>query len=442
MATGEASQYRRGWLEQLPGELARWQQDGLVTPEQAAAIRALYPAPERTGSRLARALTVMAAILIGLGAVLFVAAHWEQMDRWLKVGLLLAALLASYGAGYWLAYARGSYPRVGRALILLGCLIYGADIFLIAQIFHLQANYPSGLLLWALGSLATAWATADELVLVLATVLLGLWTGFEQGDFARLNLWYLLISGGLVLPLVWRLRSRWALGLSALGAGLWWLVGAAQGFGRHGFADGAAVGELMMLGVALLGLALFRLGARAPEWGRQPLRLAGGLLALFGLFVLSFAGLVKQGNLAAAHPGWIAQLGSSLLLLVSLAAAAPQWPPDRWEGLGTALVALLTAALWVLPGSAWVALLTNLALLLAIGGLLATGYRSRSGPLLALALLGFAADVIGRYFDFFWATLDRSLFFLAGGVLLLAVGWLLERQGRRLARGWEVGGRA
>jgi len=438
MTEKEVPQVRRGWLDQLPTELSRWQAEGLLSPEQAAAIRSLYPAPERIGSRLTRVLTVMAAILIGLSALLFVASHWESIDRWLKVTLLLTAMLASYGLGWWLAYGRGTYPRVGRALILLGCLIYGADIFLIAQIFHLQAHFPNGFLLWGLGTLAVAWATADELPLLLASAILAIWTGVEQGGFERLNPWYLVVSGALVLPLVWRLRTRWGLALSLVGAGVWWVVGAAVNFGVHGPQGGEATLIVAMLGLALYGIALYTGASAMPEWSAVALRLTGGTVSLLGCFVLSFADLLKSGNLSGSL-GLGPRIATGVLLLLALAGAWLLARRERWEGVGAGVLALLAASLWLLPTSPWLALPTNLVLLGVIGGLLVAGYRLRSVGLLILALVGFGADVIARYFDFFWATLDRSLFFLAGGLLLLAVGWLLERQGRRLHRGWEAG---
>jgi uncharacterized membrane protein len=46
----------------------------------------------------------------------------------------------------------------------------------------------------------------------------------------------------------------------------------------------------------------------------------------------------------------------------------------------------------------------------------------------------FVVALISRYFDTFWTLFDRSLFFMAGGVVLLVGGYFLERQRRRLAQ--------
>ena len=43
--------------------------------------------------------------------------------------------------------------------------------------------------------------------------------------------------------------------------------------------------------------------------------------------------------------------------------------------------------------------------------------------------------MLALYFDYFWSLMSRSLFFMAGGALLFAGGFLLERQRRRLIGG-------
>ncbi|MSQ76893.1 MAG: hypothetical protein EXR97_00360 [Nitrospiraceae bacterium] len=40
--------------------------------------------------------------------------------------------------------------------------------------------------------------------------------------------------------------------------------------------------------------------------------------------------------------------------------------------------------------------------------------------------------VLVRYFDFFWELLPRSLFFLAGGLILVLGGMALEKKRREL----------
>jgi uncharacterized membrane protein len=84
--------------------------------------------------------------------ILFVAANWSAIPVWGKLAVIFIPKIASYGAGFVLRYERRDFPKVGAAFILLGSLLFGAGIFLIAQIYHLLVHFSNGPLVWGLGS--------------------------------------------------------------------------------------------------------------------------------------------------------------------------------------------------------------------------------------------------------------------------------------------------
>jgi len=47
-------------------------------------------------------------------------------------------------------------------------------------------------------------------------------------------------------------------------------------------------------------------------------------------------------------------------------------------------------------------------------------------------------DVTARYFDFFWKLLPRSIFFIVGGLILLAGGMFLERKRRAVLDSFQM----
>jgi uncharacterized membrane protein len=51
----------------------------------------------------------------------------------------------------------------------------------------------------------------------------------------------------------------------------------------------------------------------------------------------------------------------------------------------------------------------------------------------------FSAGIVTLYFDVFWALMDRSYFFMGGGLLLFLGGYLIERQRRRVLLGMGDG---
>ena len=67
------------------------------------------------------------------------------------------------------------------------------------------------------------------------------------------------------------------------------------------------------------------------------------------------------------------------------------------------------------------------------------GIRHGDRVMVNHAFTGFSILVLARYFDTFWSLMDRALFFMAGGVLLLAGGGWLEHRRRALVRDIEGG---
>jgi uncharacterized membrane protein len=379
----------------LGQRLRTWVEAGLISEEQADAIRR-HEEHASSGERrglVVQTLAYVGAIVAGLGIILFFAANWDAIPRPTRVAALLATIAAAYGLGYLLRFARGTRPAVGEALLLLGTIAFGASLFLVGQMYHVQAHDPFAFLLWSAAALPTA-----------AVV-----------------------------------RSRWiaALGLVAFSA---WLIHEAVYI-----AEGDAWGYVPAL-LALYGAALYGSGTalreRLAAVFAGPMRVLGAVFLPAGVFVFTFQGFIEETAVREPLTGRV-DLGLGALTLLALAGAGAlaldrTRPTARWEALALAAsVAVVIGTLFfasaedplVLP------LLANLVMAtLALGAILA-GYATEEGWLVNLGIALVGIDVFARYFDLFWDMLPRSFVFLGAGVLLLALAWLLERQrGRLIAR--------
>ncbi len=426
----------RGLVHWLRGEVARWQAEGTITPEQAAAILARYPDDEPTGNRTATVFTALGAVLLGVGALLFVAANWQRMDTAVKLALIFGSMLASHGLGWWLGWSKQTYPRLGHALVWLGTLLYGAGIWLVAQIFHLNAHWPNGVLFWALGALPVAWAAESRLNLALGVLLLCFWTGSEQLNFSQSNFLFLPLLA-MAVALAYRLKAPESLFFGAGGLVLWQM---ASMFHWLEHVEEAAIAPAFSA-LTLLGLALFALAPwhesddrlRPLAW---PYHIAGALAGLAGLYLQTFR---WDWHRAAVYPvqSWLVLGVMTLLGLAAAVQALRRGGPDaRPVAMTVAAGALALPATVVGLGAGTARYVTfNALMLAAVVGLVAYGYRQRSEALVNLALGGFLLLVITRYFDWFYSLMNRSLFFMLGGLLLLAGGFLLERLRRNLRHG-------
>lgn len=157
---------------------------------------------EDTHKRTIQIIVTIGAILIGVGIFSFIAANWREMTKSLKVSIIFISMLASYTSGWYLK-EKLSLVKTGEALIFLGSIIYGAGIFLVAQMFNIRANWPDGFILWMLGCIAMALAIESFLLFYLAMPLgvialighpFGIFTTFGGGNPFLLTSSFLLLA--------------------------------------------------------------------------------------------------------------------------------------------------------------------------------------------------------------------------------------------------------
>lgn len=153
---------------------------------------------------------------MGAGVFSFVAANWQEMTRPMKVGVILVAMLISYSTG-WYMKERTNLPKVGEALILLGAIIYGAGIFLVAQMFNLRANWPDGFILWMIGTVTMVFAIESYPLFYLAIPLgvialvghpFGILMGFGYNPFLLTSSLLLLTATVTTFISGWIIRKK------------------------------------------------------------------------------------------------------------------------------------------------------------------------------------------------------------------------------------------
>ena len=101
-------------------------------------------------AKTVRIIVTIGAILIGLGFFSIFVPNWEFIPQIAKLLVIIGGMLVSYTAG-WILKAKFHYERTGEALILIGNIIYGAGIFLFAQMFNIKGIWPDGLIFWMIG---------------------------------------------------------------------------------------------------------------------------------------------------------------------------------------------------------------------------------------------------------------------------------------------------
>jgi uncharacterized membrane protein len=234
------------YRKRIDADLVRWREAGWITPEGESAIRLDLEKGVRTLG-LANALAILSAVLIGFAVMSFVAANWQTMPRILRIGMLLAALWASYGLSG--ALARRGMTGFAHAAILLGVSIFGGSIMLISQMYHMDGNPADAVLLWAGGALLAGIALRSNPSLAFSMVLVVYWGITEALRLDRV-FWPFLVPWALVsAAFYWQ---RWRPGLHLSGIALTGFI-VSLGYRLN---DGHAHGLVVAGGLAVMAAAI------------------------------------------------------------------------------------------------------------------------------------------------------------------------------------------
>lgn len=440
---------QRTWLLD---ELSLWRRDALVSDQQAQRIADLYEGAgelaERGRSRAVSVLMAAAATLVGLAALLLIGYNWDALSRDIKLVMVLGTIALTHAYAFRLRYKRNA-PARSETVFFLACLFYGAGIWLVAQVFHLNAHYPDGVWWWAVGVLPFALCLETRLLHALLVGLLALWAGMEVLNFGHLGGWLFgrwdfIPNGAYSLPLLalpgilWAYRKQ---SFKTLGLYVpllaWWTV--LQVFAWK-------VGSNPIYFVGSVG-ALLLVIAEAHAVGSRfaiPYRYYGSLLVGGALVPLSFYDLNKHlvGDSLSliAPPALLAVLALAVALLTNdrRTIATRQLIP---MGL-VLLMALLPLAATLSrsmggdkPAALMLTVLVNVAMVAGAFWLMQVGLQEDRGRPFGAGVLYFLLWAVLRYVDLFGdfgGMLGAALMFFMCGGALYAVGryW----QGRKEVR--------
>jgi len=397
------------FFQKLQQEIETWLREGLISQEQKTKILSRYKliseVEKKAGpGKLITTITILGSILIGIGVILFIAANWSEIPRWGKLFIIFSSMLISYGLGFYLRYEKANYPKVGASLIFLGSLLFGAGIFLIAQIYHIQAHYPNGPLLWGLGVLPLAYLLRLKTILSLAVIDLLIWLGLESSS----QISFIESRGPMPFITLYLMTgiSLWATGL--MHKGFESLKTISAPYIACGLVVTFSSGYILTFDVF-----------RGTFGSKDFIPFYIGIVALFSMASILYAFSEEK------EKSWFVETCSLTFFIVSvfLLSLIYRDSPLHAESSAFTKTALL---------------ISNIIFALGVIGIIFLGYIRRSSAYINIGLLFFVLDVVARYFDFFWKLLPRSLFFIVGGILLLSGGVFLERKRRKIIASFHM----
>lgn len=421
----------------LKRDLEQWIEDGLVPANNRDAILARA----RTSKNNLTAVGIFAmlgAVFMVLAALTFIGANWGGIAKIVRFGLVLTLMWSALGVTlYALKHKQSVFAH---AFALIATALFGVGVMLVAQIFNIAAHFPNGIFIWAIGALAVAIAMPSRPVLLLAAGLAALWMHVSYtGPLPGFN------------PLIWLLAPL----LIALWAGA-----------RHL----RAIASAHLITLTLLVWAIYLTGqAESHDYISEAEAIS--MYAVFALTVLLWAGLGRAHNVFAAPA---VQIWSGITLLItaffvqfSFISSEQTLPPHStlWAFssgvllvlIGTAMVLAYRAKIYTLMEAAIP--IASAIILLGISPLSASmgtfsaqiiygamffagallslikGAQSGQTYLLWLGGVAFIIEALYVYFETFKDLLSTSIFFLVGGLLMLAIALIAMRFGKHFSKG-------
>ncbi|MBI1320492.1 MAG: DUF2157 domain-containing protein [Candidatus Hydrogenedens sp.] len=420
------------WLyEELPA-LVR---EGLLSEEQAAALRARYGKVESVSraSIIIVLFSVLAAALIASGIILLLASNWDQLGRGTRAALSFAPLAIGQAlAAFTLWQRRDSVAwREGSGILLAGAI--GASIALIGQTYNVPGDPQAFLLTWIVLGMPLVYllnATTVALAGMAATVSWALGQRWQSEETAYFFWAYLLF----VLPhvyMAWR-SDRAGARFQLLGWGLCLMLlflPVALPYRHSG---------LWLLVYSALGSAGVLLGVSpwAGRWWNAFLFIGGGGTALLSL-IFSFSGfwtsgILDKSELISVSGEWLMAL--PLLALPGALLLIRRAERDPLVMLWAALP-LLTYPTYVLAAAQFspgiITFVYNLfAFALGVATLVTGARRGSLGQAnIGMALVSMLA--ILRFFDSDFGFLLRGVVFILVGAGFLVVNLYLSRRNKR-----------
>ncbi len=373
----------------MENQVKKWLKKGYIDEKQADIILSDIKQEKEKSARLKMNITLytIGAILIGIGAISFIAANdWILRlfySRFAKISAALIVTFACFGLGYWFSYVKTGFKRLGSVLIFLSTLLIGGVWALIGQIYNLPTDSNFGIFfLWLVSVLPVAFLFKKKSINNLSIVL------FIAAYFSIPNIYKLAyltpIVFGLILynfaniPIVKKNFSEFTPAYKAV--------------------------STVVLYFTLISMFW------VTEDTDMPKVLGPILPAIFLIFtLLNFVLNKKKDSIIKTESIILASISAFCLLL-------------NIPNLSSGIFAVIN-----ILGS-------NITLASMIFTLYHFGYKARDTRLVTRANYFTLIYISVLYFKISYHLLDKALFFFLGGIILVSLGIYLEKQKKTLTK--------
>ncbi|WP_448519225.1 DUF2157 domain-containing protein [Rhodoflexus sp.] len=331
-------------------EIDTWVAEGIIGESQAQELIRRYEldVPPPWYMQSGWLLRGIGLLVVAAGILLLIAENWQHFPVPVQMAVGLLPLAASYAVA-WREQSLGRMRQAELAM-LFGSLLLGVNIWLQAQIFHISAYYPDGILWWIIGALPVIFWFQNKILHFFFTVLACVWLGV-QFEYEQFSLWAALIVG-LLFYMEYLKPNGWTL-VACIALGLWFFLGLliyeARHFKQNSWGE-PHVAAIFTAAFPMLFLLVFqRIKSRYGERAAWLLESAAMIFMAGFFFLLTFESSLKdlvRSSAGASLPFTIWGLIAAVLILSAFIApknkALPPYVAAFVLALAPCLIPMLT----------------------------------------------------------------------------------------------------
>lgn len=392
----------RKFIEQ-EGKL--WTEQGIITPEQHQQILSLYSDRKHAIG----VIPILGSILVGLGILTFIAANWQDIPQLVRLSIIIAAMIGFYITGDRLL-AKG-HDKLGISIISLGLITFGAGIILVAQMFQLEAYNASSWIIWSLAALLLTYLYRSHYLFFISLLLITITQLQSASHFYSFSTTAYVITVIGMGYYVWKNKDAlltWMLGISFI----------IQSIIMVSVLEWKFMWVFVPAFIAYTLVDVFK--ERKYLYPLQTTALIGAYV--FAVFIIMFGDEYFYNYMLDE----ILANTVSFLITISVIFVISLLLKLKNGSAVTAVDWILVPVLLYLPFQTF---FIHLILLFVFSlYVLWRGYVEEWRLKINLGIVLFLASTMIAYIKLTWDFMDKSLFFILGGVILLALSWLLNRQ--------------
>ncbi|SHG22265.1 DUF2157 domain-containing protein [Ornithinibacillus halophilus] len=387
----------------LSEEGKKWVAKDIITDDQLEQILGLYKKKDAN-----YIIILFAVLLTGIGILTFIMSDWARVPHFSRVLVIIGAFIGLYMVGDFLHRKRSEL--MGISFIILGYIVFGAGMLLTISIYSVEIYSAWPFIIWSLVGLALYFVYEHKLIFVLGMIVTTVgqfYNGLEFGSFNWI-IWIVLLVG--YLHFVYH-HANYLFGyLFGISISLQMIVL-------------VMANQQEYYWLVLYFLIFYLVAGLLPK---ESLKISLKYTSLISIFIFSM-----YETFFLQEEFWHGNIEHQLsfIILWGVLIVAGLIIKIRTKNTIETIDLLLFLPIFYLPFSSLVSLISMF--LFSLLWLL-IGYRKEDNEKVLLGTVAFLLTTFTAYIQFAWDAMNKSLFFLVGGLLLFILSFFLERQRRSM----------